>query len=97
MVNNMSIDDILEHIKEERNYQVMKWGNEADDTLNTPYSWLTWINIFGTKWACGQHQFTSEMTDDFRQRMIQVAALAVAAVESIDRQREENGKTFYEH
>ena len=45
----------------------------------------------------GQHQFTTEMTDDFRQRMIQVAALAVAAVESIDRQREENGKTFYEH
>jgi hypothetical protein len=93
----MTTEEILALVKEERDYQIMKWGNDADDALNDPYSWLTWINMTGTKWACGQHQFTTEMTDDFRQRMIQVAALAVAAVESIDRQREENGKTFYEH
>ena len=93
----MTPEEILALVKEERDYQIMKWGNDADDALNDPYSWLTWINMTGTKWACGQHQFTTEMTDDFRQRMIQVAALAVAAVESIDRQREENGKTFYEH
>lgn len=93
----MGTDEILSQVKEERDYQNMKWGNEADDTLNTPYSWLTWINMTGTKWACGSHQFNKHMTDDFRKRMIQVAALAVAAVESIDRQREEHGKTFYEH
>lgn len=92
----MTTDEILALVKEERDYQIMKWGNENDDTFNTPYSWITWINITATKFACGKAQFDPRMTDVFRNSMIQVAALAVAAVESIDRQRENNGKTFYE-
>lgn len=92
----MTTEEILALVKEERDYQIMKWGNESDDTLNDPYSWLTWINMTGTKFACGKHKFDPRMTDVFRHSMIQVAAIAVAAIESIDRQREENGKTFYE-
>jgi hypothetical protein len=36
------------------------------------------------------------MAVDFRKYMIKVAAIAVAAVESYDRQVEEKGKPFYQ-
>jgi hypothetical protein len=40
--------------------------------------------------------FTREDTDEFYDRMIQTAAIATAAAESVVRQRDMNGKTFYE-
>lgn len=33
--------------------------------------------------------------DAFRKAMVKTAAVALAAIESIDRQRASNGKTFY--
>ena len=48
------------------------------------------------KWMKDPFNFTREDTDEFYDRMIQTAAIATAAAESVVRQRDMNGKTFYE-
>ena len=87
---------ILDEINAERDYQVHRWGNEADDTLNDPHKWQTWLSFYSTKWTAGEFKVTPQMAKDFRECMIKVAAIATAAVESYDRQVEENGKPFYQ-
>ncbi len=92
-----STDDILTEILNERNYQREKWGDEADDTLNTPWMWAAYIGQYSTKWMVGTFlPLKTDTTDEFRKCMIKVATLALAAIESVDRQRKENQKTFYE-
>lgn len=61
------MENILNEIRMEREYQDKRWGHVVDDTLNTPWMWSAYI-----------------------------AAICVAAIESIDRQRSANSKTFYE-
>lgn len=95
MTDNDIRKKVLTEIKVERQYQVSRWGNEADDTLNDPHKWQTWITHYSTKWTAGQFNITPEMGEDFRESMIKVAAIATAAVESYDRQLQENGKIFY--
>jgi hypothetical protein len=87
---------IYEEIKKEREYQDRKWGHHADDNLNTPWMWVSYIGHYATTWMAGTFSLNSSMTDNFRTAMVKVAAIAVAAIESIDRQRAQNGKTFYE-
>lgn len=87
---------VYDEIAEERAYQEGLWGNEADDVLNTPWMWASFIGFYATKWMNGFHPFSRDKTDEFRKCMVKVAAIAVAAVQSIDRQRAENGRTFYE-
>lgn len=89
---------IWDEILEEREYQTKKWGVEADDTLNTPWMWAAYIGQYATKWMAGTFlPLKGSVVDHFRECMIKVASLAVAAVESIDRQRAaDKGKTFYE-
>lgn len=90
---------ILDEIAAERTYQDNKWGPSVDDTLNTPWMWTTYIANYSTKWMRGAFKLGKSDVDDFRAKMVKTAAIAVAAVESIDRQRAENpaGKTFYEY
>ncbi len=89
--------NIYDAIRQEREYQVNKWGNEADDTLNTPNDWVSYIARFATgRLPEGFTPYDTKTVDEFRTSMIKVATLAVAAVESIDRQRDEAGHTFYE-
>jgi len=88
---------ILNEIDTERKYQINKWGNEVDDTENTPNDFISYISHFSTRWFNGGFApYHTDTVDEFRKSMIKTAALAVAAVESIDRQREEAGHTFYE-
>jgi hypothetical protein len=42
------------------------------------------------------HRWTREDTEEFYDRMIQTSAIAAAAAESVLRQRDTHGKTFYE-
>lgn len=89
--------DIFGSIAAEREYQNNKWGTEADDNLNTPNDFVAYINSYSTRWFPGGFTpYTPETVDAFRESMIKTAAIAVAAVESIDRQREEAGHCFYE-
>ena len=88
---------VYDEILKERTYQDQKWGHVADDTLNTPWMWASYIANYATKWMAGTFlPLGKNTTDAFRTAMIKVAALAVAAVESVDRQRETQGKPFFE-
>lgn len=89
---------IYDEIRTERCYQDAKWGRETDDTKNTPFHWVTWIVSYATKWTFGGWRFNTRQVDDFRAKMIKTAAIAVAAVESLDRQRATRAafKAFYE-
>jgi len=84
-------DDVLK----ERRYQERQWSH-VDDTLNTPWMWCAYICSYATKWMQNPHRWTREDTDEFYDRMIETSAIAAAAAESVLRQRDSHGKTFYE-
>jgi hypothetical protein len=90
--------NVYDEIKAERKYQDDKWGTEVDDTLNTPWMWVSYITAYATKWMKGTFApLEKPVVDDFRNKMIKTAAICVAAVESIDRQRAaDGGTTFFE-
>lgn len=74
-----SKDCIFEQIQAERERQDMKWGQGIDDASHF-HDWITYITAYLGK------AYTYPMyPSNFRKRMIQVAALAVAAVEALDR------------
>lgn len=87
---------VYDEIKSERDYQDGRWGHETDDTKNDPWKWASYIGFYATNWMRGKFDFNKDDVDEVRKMMVKSAALAVAAVESIDRQRAKNGKTFYE-
>jgi hypothetical protein len=88
---------ILDEIEAERRYQDSRWGHKTDDTLNTPWMWVAYITLYSSKWMVGTFlPLGKDTTDTFRKMMVKTAALAVAAIESVDRQRAENRKAFYE-
>jgi len=91
------LEQILDEIRGERDYQVGKWGTAQDDTENTPWMWAAYISQYATRWMVGTFMpLKTDVTDQFRKCMVKVATLAIAAIESIDRQREGMDKTFYE-
>lgn len=93
----MTRQAILKEIDNEREYQVKKWGNGADDTKNQPNDWTAYIGHHSTRWFNGGFApYDADTVAAFRKQMIKTAALAVAAVESIERQIAENGAPFYQ-
>jgi hypothetical protein len=89
--------DIFAEVNEKRLYQEAKWGNRADDTKNTPNDWVSYIANHSTKWFPGGFTpYCEETVQEFRAAMVDVAALAVAAIESLDRQTLINGAPFYQ-
>lgn len=90
-------DEIIQEILSERYYQEERWGNDTDDAVNTPWMWAAYISGYATKWMVGTFlPLETTVVDSFRTCMVKVATLAVAAIESVDRQRKEKGITFYE-
>jgi hypothetical protein len=82
---------------DEINYQQGKWGTEADDSKNTPWHWTAYITQYAGGWMRGSWApIGREATDAFRKSMIKVAALAISAAASVDRQRDAAGKAFFE-
>lgn len=75
-------DKIFKQIEAERKHQDSKWGAEFDDR-NTPYNWAAYIAQYSTRNLIGDPRVASEVL--FRADMVKVAALAVAAIESINR------------
>lgn len=89
--------DIYDEIRAERDYQQSRWGNASDDTRNDPLAWTAYIAKESSRWQAGQFPpFTSNDVEAFRRAMIKTAATAVAAVESLDRQRKRDSRAFYE-
>jgi hypothetical protein len=88
---------LLDEVRAEREYQTKKWGNFADDSINLPHHWSSYIGRYSTNWMNGTWApHTKETVDAFRKSMIKTAAIALAAVESVDRQRAEGQKAFFE-
>lgn len=87
---------VYDEIRTERDYQLGRWGNQEDLTVNTPNDFMSYIVHYGTRWFNGGFApYPSETVDDYRKSMIKVAALAVAAIEALDTQRE-TGPAFFE-
>ncbi len=74
-------EQIFEEINKERDYQDQKWGVEFDDR-NTLNDWATYINIY-----LGHAADMNNIDDPDKQRLflLKVASLAVAALETLDR------------
>ena len=94
----MNRKKIFNEIEAERYHQENRWGNDSDDTANDPHDFAAYIALYSNRWMDGQlpPTYTKNSLDNWRRDMIKTAALCVAAVESFDRQREKNGKAFYE-
>lgn len=73
---------IYDEIQKERLRQDQKWGGPKHDDTHSIPEWVMFIKDYAS-WA---RQMTSMGSiGKARRRLIQVAALAVAAVESLDR------------
>lgn len=71
---------VYDHILMERNRQDKKWGGPQHDAQHSDNDWVAYIMKHAgkaVKWPFNQK--------NFRRQMIRVAALAVAAIEVIDR------------
>lgn len=92
-----AFQEIMKGLHSELKYQEERWGHEADDTKNTPNDWATYIAHYSTRWFPNDYvPYTQETVDSFRDHMLKTAAIAIAAVQSLDRQRDANGVAFYE-
>ena len=86
----MSREIIFKEIDAERKKQEKKWGNDFDDK-NTGNDWIAYITSYlgkGLTYPWDGHRY--------RTRMVQVAALAVAAIENYDRLNGEIAKRHYD-
>lgn len=79
------MDNILNSIRKERQYQLSKWGNTADLEINRPMDFVGYIAHHSTRWFNGGFApYSKETLELYKNEMIKVAALAVAAIESTD-------------
>ena len=83
----MTRETIFKEISEEREYQDQKWGGaKVDDLQNGPMEWVGYIAKHSTFWFPGGFPpWSPETIKAFRKSMVNVAALAVAAIEQADR------------
>lgn len=78
---------VLEAIQAERARQDAQWGGPAHDDAHSLFDWIDFIVAQAEKFgrqtvARGEAYWT---TPDARQRLVKIAALAVAALESLER------------
>jgi hypothetical protein len=76
------LDQILREVRAERDRQDAKWGGAAHDDQVLLPSWSLMITDYAN-WARRMWSMGSEAK--CRRRLVQVAALAVAAIQAMDR------------
>lgn len=79
VVEQTDRDEVLDCVSAERDYQDAKWGTEFDD-LNSPNDWVPYIVRYAAL-ACEFNMTKAQ----FQKAMVKVAALAVAAIETSER------------
>lgn len=79
MDTHMRRELIYTKITEERAYQDERWGEEFDEK-NTSNDWCSYICRYATRAAS-----FNLAPKEYRDNLIRVAALAVAAIETLDR------------
>lgn len=75
---NLAREVIIVEITEERDYQNGKWGTSFDDK-NTLNDWSAYMSRY-----LGLATF-AETPEEARRQLVKVAALAIAAIETFDR------------
>lgn len=79
---------IFQEIAAERERQDFQWGGEGHDDTHDERDWLLYIRKqMARAWRAAP--FTGVLMTDYRSRLVKIAALAVAALESFDRRCEE--------
>ena len=81
-MSELKTRSILEEVLGERNVQDLKWGGPETDDHWTALDWHEMIADYNG-WA--RRMMTMNSPQKARRRYIQIAALAVAAVEALDR------------
>lgn len=81
-VNTAEQKQAFDEVKAERDYQDRLWNNDKrhDDTHETPATFRHYINQYNTDEPTVRGKARTD-----REKFIKVAALAIAAIESIDR------------
>ena len=80
---------IYAQVQAERERQDAKWGGPDHDANHTAGDWISFIAEHADKALraeMGPIDGDADL-DEYRRRLIEVAALAVAAVEALDKQR----------
>ncbi len=78
---------MLAEVAAERDRQDAKWGGPEHDDGHTNGNWTIWIDLIDEHAGKAYSPDNSpEAYRNARRRFIEVAALAVAAVESLDRE-----------
>ena len=75
--HNPLSSNVYDEIKTERKVQDEQWGGPKHDDMHSPNDWIVYI----------VKQLGKASSSVFRYQMIKIAALAVAAVEWIDRRQ----------
>ena len=82
-----SIDRIVMELKERRDKQDAEHGGPEHDDTHTPGQWVSYIRQFAGR-AEYQSQFPDDLSRDrYEDNLFDVAALAVAAIQSSRRKR----------
>ncbi len=87
---------IAEQIIAERHAQDEQWGGETHDDGHAERDWLDFIRDHEKRARKAAHRLNNDAgfvgvhADEYRKQMIEIAALAMAAVESHDRRRRES-------
>lgn len=74
---------VMQDIAVERDKQDTQWGGPANDDNHFPQEWLAWID-HQIERGCAEDN-NSDGNHNWRERYIKIAALCIAAVESLDR------------
>lgn len=77
----VTVDDILKEVSKERSLQDAQWGGSQHDDAHRMADWPSFI----AKQAASirsMSAFSQENSEEFEERMIKVAALAFAAIQS---------------
>jgi len=87
----MDLGKIFSELYDERKRQLTKGFTANVDDSNSPYDWYALVHDYNS-WARRMGAMCSWQR--MRRRYVQIAALAIAAIEAIDRQieRENSGK-----
>ncbi len=80
------MNDVLETVAQEREWQDKEWGGPTHDDQHNSHDWIAFIVR-----QAGRAVMWPFDSLNFRKQMIRVAALAVAAVEWVDRIIDEGG------
>ena len=88
----MEQDQILREVSQERASQDKKWGVQNHDAF-------TWFSILGEEVgeahkAALENRYGNASSAEYREELIQVAAVAVAMIECYDRHHAETGKVY---